>query len=120
MTGRDATRTADADLAELAALTFDFGNTLVRVDRAALRRAVQLTAERIADRLAGLAHQVEVLLVVADHTDGAGMVDDLALDLVAIRIAEALDADVDEVALVDRVGSEGFELTLRAGRGGHT
>ena len=52
MTGRDATRTADADLAELAALTFDFGNTLVRVDRAALRRAVQLTAERIADRLA--------------------------------------------------------------------
>jgi len=52
VTGRDATRTADADLAELAALTFDFGNTLVRVDRAALRRAVQLTAERIADRLA--------------------------------------------------------------------
>jgi HAD superfamily hydrolase (TIGR01509 family) len=36
----------------IAAVTFDFGNTLVRVDRAGLRRALELTAERVAHRLA--------------------------------------------------------------------
>ena len=35
----------------IAAITFDFGNTLLRIDRAGLRRAVELTAERTADSL---------------------------------------------------------------------
>lgn len=35
----------------IQAITFDFGNTLVPVDRAGLRTVVRLTAERVADRL---------------------------------------------------------------------
>jgi HAD superfamily hydrolase (TIGR01509 family) len=35
----------------IEAVTFDFGNTLVPVDRAGLRHVVELTAERVADRL---------------------------------------------------------------------
>lgn len=38
-------------LAGIEAVTFDFGNTLVPVDRAGLRRVVELTAQRVAERL---------------------------------------------------------------------
>jgi HAD superfamily hydrolase (TIGR01509 family) len=38
-------------LAGIEALTFDFGNTLVPVDRAGLRRVVEVTAERVVGRL---------------------------------------------------------------------
>jgi putative hydrolase of the HAD superfamily len=37
-------------LAGIEAITFDFGNTLVPVGRAALRRVVELTADRVAER----------------------------------------------------------------------
>jgi len=37
-------------LAGLAAITFDFGNTLVRVDRAGLHRVLDVTAERVCER----------------------------------------------------------------------
>jgi FMN phosphatase YigB (HAD superfamily) len=36
---------------ELRAITFDFGNTLVAVDRAALRRVVEVTASAVVERL---------------------------------------------------------------------
>jgi len=39
------------DLASIGAITFDFGNTLVPVDRAALRRVVEVTAQAVVDRL---------------------------------------------------------------------
>jgi FMN phosphatase YigB (HAD superfamily) len=42
---------AGLGLADIEAVTFDFGNTLVPVDRAGLRRVVELTAERVAERL---------------------------------------------------------------------
>jgi FMN phosphatase YigB (HAD superfamily) len=35
----------------IVAITFDFGNTLVAVDRASLRRVVRVTAERVVERL---------------------------------------------------------------------
>jgi FMN phosphatase YigB (HAD superfamily) len=35
----------------ITAITFDFGNTLVPVDRSALRRVVEVTARRLAERL---------------------------------------------------------------------
>jgi len=38
-------------LAGIEAVTFDFGNTLVPVDRAGLRRVVERTAERVVERL---------------------------------------------------------------------
>lgn len=38
-------------LTDVEAVTFDFGNTLVPVDRVSLRRVVELTAQRVADRL---------------------------------------------------------------------
>lgn len=38
-------------LAHVEAVTFDFGNTLVPVDRAGLRRVVDRTAERVVERL---------------------------------------------------------------------
>jgi FMN phosphatase YigB (HAD superfamily) len=41
----------DRRLADIEAVTFDFGNTLVPVDRAGLRRVVELTAQRVAERL---------------------------------------------------------------------
>jgi FMN phosphatase YigB (HAD superfamily) len=39
------------DLAPIRAITFDFGNTLVPVDRAGLRRVVEATGEAVVDRL---------------------------------------------------------------------
>jgi FMN phosphatase YigB (HAD superfamily) len=39
------------DLASIGAITFDFGNTLVPVDRAGLRRVVEATAEAVDRRL---------------------------------------------------------------------
>ena len=39
------------DLASIRAITFDFGNTLVAVDRAGLRRVVEATGEAVVDRL---------------------------------------------------------------------
>lgn len=41
---------AAADWGGLRAVTFDFGNTLVPVDRASLERVVDLTARRVAER----------------------------------------------------------------------
>jgi FMN phosphatase YigB (HAD superfamily) len=39
------------DLASIGAITFDFGNTLIQVDRAGLRRVVAVTAEAVVGRL---------------------------------------------------------------------
>ncbi len=39
------------DLASIRAITFDFGNTLVPVDRAGLRRVVEATGEAVVERL---------------------------------------------------------------------
>jgi len=39
------------DLASIGAITFDFGNTLVPVDRAGLRRVVEETATVVVERL---------------------------------------------------------------------
>jgi FMN phosphatase YigB (HAD superfamily) len=39
------------DLASIGAITFDFGNTLVPVDRAGLRRVVEVTARAVEERL---------------------------------------------------------------------
>jgi FMN phosphatase YigB (HAD superfamily) len=39
------------DLASIRAITFDFGNTLVAVDRAGLRRVVEATGEAVVERL---------------------------------------------------------------------
>ena len=39
------------DLASIGAITFDFGNTLVPVDRAGLRRVVEVTARAVVERL---------------------------------------------------------------------
>lgn len=39
------------DLASIGAITFDFGNTLIPVDRAGLRRVVEVTAEAVGERL---------------------------------------------------------------------
>ena len=50
------------------AITFDFGNTLVPVDREGLRRVVRLTAERTAGRLGPFPVE-DFLLVWADERD---------------------------------------------------
>jgi FMN phosphatase YigB (HAD superfamily) len=42
---------ADARPLAIRTITFDFGNTLVPVDRASLRRVVEVTAERLAERV---------------------------------------------------------------------
>jgi FMN phosphatase YigB (HAD superfamily) len=39
------------DIASIGAITFDFGNTLVPVDRAGLRRVVEVTAAAVVERL---------------------------------------------------------------------
>ncbi|HEY8800567.1 MAG TPA: hypothetical protein VIM20_08200, partial [Candidatus Limnocylindrales bacterium] len=43
-----------ARLDGIRAITFDFGNTLVPVGRAALGRVVELTADAVTDRIAGI------------------------------------------------------------------
>ncbi len=45
----------------------------------------------VADRLARLANQEQVGVVVGEHADRALVLDDLALDLLAVGEAEALD-----------------------------
>ena len=65
----------------------------------------QLEQGRLADRLARLAHQVDVALVVGDDRNGAGMDDDLALRGLAVGVAKLLDLDVDDPALVDASSS---------------
>ncbi len=57
-----------AVLRGIEAITFDFGNTLVPVDRAALRRVVGLTAERVAARL-GRFDAGDFLLIWADERE---------------------------------------------------
>ena len=39
------------DLGSIRAITFDFGNTLVPVDRVGLRRVVEATGEAVVERL---------------------------------------------------------------------
>src|SRR4051812_9497121 len=67
-----------------------------------------------ADRLARLADQVQVLVVVGDDGDRAHVADDLALGLAAVVVAEAVAADGDDLALVDRVAGQAGEVGAHA------
>lgn len=65
--------TADAPLdvgrlSGLAAITFDFGNTLVPVDLAGLRRVVEITADRVCER-AGLRDRAAFLAAWAEERE---------------------------------------------------
>src|SRR5437588_7926682 len=57
-------------------------------------------------RLAWLAHEPHVLLVVGDDADGATVPDDLACDLLPVDVAEALDAHLHEPSAVDGLRAE--------------
>ena len=65
--------------------------------------------------LARLAHEEEVGAVVGDDADGALVADDLALDLLAVGVAVALDAQRDDAALVDGAAPEGLEAAVGGG-----
>ena len=65
--------------------------------------------------LARLAHEEEVGAVVGDDADRALVADDLALDLLAVGIAVALDAQGDDAALVDGAAPEGLEAAVGGG-----
>src|SRR5919197_2122550 len=66
----------------------------------------------IVDDLARLAHEEEVRAVVRDHADRPLVANDLALDLLAVGIAVALDVDADDPALVDGAASEVLEAAI--------
>jgi len=65
-----------------------------------------------ADRLARLAHEEEPLAVVRDDGDRALVADDLAPDLLAVLVAEGLEGDGGQLALVD--GLRGGAVKARA------
>ena len=64
---------------------------------------------RLADRLARLAHEPDLALVVGEHPDGAAVAHDLPLDDFAVGVAEALDAHVEDAPGVDRLAAERLE-----------
>jgi flagellar basal body-associated protein FliL len=66
----------------------------------------------VADRLARLAHQVQVGVVMAHHRDRALVAHDLALDDVAVGVAEALARDAEDLAVEDRALLDGLELAV--------
>jgi hypothetical protein len=61
----------------------------------------QLEQVRHADRLARLPHQPDPLAVVGDDADGARVRDEIALDLLAVLVAERGPAHREELALVE-------------------
>src|SRR3954447_9603602 len=70
---------------------------------------------RIADRLARLADEEQVGVVVNEHADRALVAHDLALDLLAVGEAEALDPQGDDPALVEGAAPEGLEAAVGGG-----
>src|SRR5919197_3370950 len=69
----------------------------------------------VVDRLARLAHEEEVSAVVRDDPDGALVADDLALDLLAVGIAKALEVQADDATLVDGASPEVLETAIGCG-----
>ena len=69
----------------------------------------QLEQVGLADRLARLADEPEVLAVEHHDAHRAGMGDELALDLLAVLVAEAAALDREELALVDRLAAGALE-----------
>src|SRR5204862_3248830 len=65
------------------------------------------------DHLARLAHEPDVVVVVGDDRCGVLAADELALDDLAVLVAEALDADVERHALEDRLAAKRLDA-LRA------
>ena len=63
----------------------------------------------VAGGLTRLADEPDVLVVVRDHRHRAGVRDPLARDLLAVVVAEAALADVEDRALEDRVRLEPLE-----------
>ena len=64
---------------------------------------------RETDGLARLADEPQLVAVEHHDPDGAGVRDDLALDLLAVLVAEARLHDAEEAALVDRLGGRALE-----------
>src|SRR4051794_248095 len=72
---------------------------------------------RVADRLARLAHEVQVRVVVGEDRGGAAVAHGLALHLVAVGVAVALDAQRDDLALVDGVAADVLEAAVLGAHG---
>lgn len=128
--------TAVALLQGVRAVTFDFGNTLVPVERAALRGVVEITAARVTENL-GLATPADFLATWAEERDRQFHEEvpqfrevDLAQRAVRVlaRLRAAGPADgepwddaaairqstADEVALVVGTYSDAFVASIRA------
>ena len=76
----------------------------------------QLEQVGVADRLARLAHEPDVLAVVGDDRHRAGMRDPLARDLLAVLVAERALVDVDDGALEDGARLQALEAELMGRR----
>jgi hypothetical protein len=89
------------------------GQLALRGGQGALPLLVELAGgdlERpLADGLARLAHEPHVLVVVGDDPHGAHVADDLALDLLAVGVAEALDAHLADDAVVGDLAADLLE-----------
>ncbi len=68
----------------------------------------------IADGLARLANQPQAVAVEDDDADGAGMDDELALDLLPVLVTEATALHVEELAFVDGLGADALEAGAHA------
>src|SRR5215218_7525316 len=71
----------------------------------------------IVDGLARLADEVEVRVVVGNDAGGALVADDLALDLVAVGVAEAIEDERHDLALVDGAAPDVLEAAVVGAHG---
>src|SRR3954452_9137463 len=67
---------------------------------------------RVVERLARLADEVQVRVVVDDDARRALVAHDLALDLVAVGEAEAVDRERHDLAFVDRAAPDALEAAV--------
>ena len=83
-----------------------------------------LEQRRIAHRLARLADEPNDAIAMSDDPDGTRVRNDLAVGLLAILVAEGVDADIDHVPLVRRLRADALHRRVsvsddeRALRGG--
>ena len=95
------------------AVSSGFSPSLVQLAGGELEQGV------VPHRLARLAHQIDVSPSCATIADRARVLDDLALGLLAVVVAEPVHADAVKPALPDHLSADPLHQSLERGLGRH-